>query len=190
VGLKQTLEYLCAARFNLGRCSIGLSADAIPAAEFTISPGFAIDSLATEVERLPHYARLWRPERFRLRENFPRSLVHALSAARRLRSCATLGHVSLTSRRIACRPFYSVGFRPVVRPFGLSAAAQIESLEADALFRARLAARRSAQNLPFDEKLEEVTHGFSWDWPHIVCIREHLDRVPAGAIYGWLSPTC
>ena len=77
-----------------------------------------------------------------------------------------------------------------MRPFGLSAAAQIESLEADALFRARLAARRSAQNLPFDEKLEEVTHGFSWDWPHIVCVREHLDRVPAGEIYGWLSPAC
>lgn len=59
---------------------------------------------------------------------------------------------------------------------------RIEALEAEIELRKRLAARRSAQNLPFDEWLEEVTPGFSWDWPHIVCIREHLDRVTAGEI--------
>ena len=46
----------------------------------------------------------------------------------------------------------------------------------------RLNARRAAGVLPFDEWLEEVSPAFSWDWPHLVYIREHLDRVAAGQI--------
>ncbi len=44
-----------------------------------------------------------------------------------------------------------------------------------------LAANRR-HDLPFAEWLEEVTPQFSWDWPHLLNIREHLDRVTAGEI--------
>ncbi len=46
----------------------------------------------------------------------------------------------------------------------------------------RLNARRAIGVLPFDEWLEEVSPAFSWDWPHLVYIREHLDRIAAGTL--------
>jgi predicted phage terminase large subunit-like protein len=38
------------------------------------------------------------------------------------------------------------------------------------------------RNLTFEAWLEEVSPGMTWDWPHLVYVREHLDRVTAGEI--------
>ena len=59
---------------------------------------------------------------------------------------------------------------------------RIEAIEAEIELRKRLAARRSAQDLSFERWLEVVSPGFSWDWSHIVHIREQLDRITAGEI--------
>jgi predicted phage terminase large subunit-like protein len=62
----------------------------------------------------------------------------------------------------------------------MSFKSRIEALEAEAEQRRRLAARPAV--LAFDEWLEEVSPGFTWDWPHLLYIRQHLDRVSAGEL--------
>ena len=37
-------------------------------------------------------------------------------------------------------------------------------------------------HIDFDSWLKEVTPNFNWDWPHIVYIRKHLDKITSGEI--------
>jgi predicted phage terminase large subunit-like protein len=46
----------------------------------------------------------------------------------------------------------------------------------------RDAAKRAAGVLPFDQWLEEVSPRYAWDVPHLVHIREHVDRISAGEL--------
>ena len=62
----------------------------------------------------------------------------------------------------------------------MSFKSRIEALEAEAEQRRRLVQRPAV--LPFAEWLEEVTPRYTWTWPHILHIRQHLDRVTAGEI--------
>ena len=42
--------------------------------------------------------------------------------------------------------------------------------------------RQSASAPPFTSWLAEVTPAYTWDWPHLVHIRQHLDQITSGAI--------
>jgi predicted phage terminase large subunit-like protein len=59
---------------------------------------------------------------------------------------------------------------------------RIEQMEARFEQLRRISAQQQAGNLAFDEWLEVVSPGMTWDAPHLVYIREHLDRITAGVL--------
>jgi hypothetical protein len=59
---------------------------------------------------------------------------------------------------------------------------RLERLEGAVEQHARLVAPDHARSPPFERWLPHVAPGYCWTWPHLVHIRERLDRVAAGTL--------